>query len=238
MDGDASGTTNNVIDPQPVRAALFFLMGATRLARWPVRAVLVALIAIAYRYGPFQMPLADTSFRLHAGMNTPAALELWLAYELAPLARWVRRRHISNVLAFVSFVLVWITCSPWMGKEAATGNAPVLLTLLSVFYGLTRRNAMFPLGDDRAGLAAELVLLTAGAWGVEMSVSRLPYSIDLVRESVSSWGLSGMISAFSIAGCLLAFAFACLGQRLAPLMAGDLVKPIEHEAQSAVALSA
>jgi hypothetical protein len=239
MDGDASGSMTNVIDPQPVRAALFFLMGATALVRWPVRAVLVALLAIAYRFGPFfQAPLADTSFRLHAGLNMLDALELWLAYELVPLSRWVRSRHVSSALVFVFFVLVWITSSPWMGEEAAAGNPPVLLALLSVFYGLSQRSALLPLGDDRTSLVAELVLLTAVAWGVEMSVSRLPYSIDLVRESVSSWGFSGKISVFSIAGCVLAFAFACLGQRLAPLMAGDAVKPVAHETQPAVALSA
>ncbi|MER9733348.1 hypothetical protein [Mesorhizobium sp. M0217] len=116
-----------VIDPDLARAAVFVVIGAMQLSRWPVLAALGLHLFIAVGPAGFGENLADTGISLAVGLTPGEAINLMLAYAAVPLAKGLRRLHQGSPSLMGTV--------PWTASVIVLGMVVAMAIILSLDNG-------------------------------------------------------------------------------------------------------
>jgi hypothetical protein len=220
-----------IVDPQPVRIALFFLLGATALPRWPVGTVLFTFATLGFFRAPYQATLADTTVRFQFGLSAWNALELIWAYLLASEARRAVGAHYKRRLRAIFWgwslatVVVSVVNNAIVRHDALPESAiwtTTLCALIGLSHGLIRGQHSPISGLQTATIFLELLLVDGLVLGVfSIALFPSPYGIFHLPY-FSGPQIFNTFVTFGAPALVLAFAFAVLGQRLAPFLTSNV----------------
>jgi len=121
--------TNGVvaaIDPQLARAAVFVLIGAMQLPRWPVVAALgLHLLIAVLPFDRFNFGLADTGIGIIVGFTPGEAIDLALSFAAVPLTRLLRRIRTDSPLWALSMIVLGMVTAAAITLSFGDGGVSV-----------------------------------------------------------------------------------------------------------------